>query len=114
MNHNLESPPLRPDPSSPEQTPAPAALEVLLDMRPALDGFYGIPQETRLLFAALAAQPGVQVSGLLQMSTRQVKGGVSGSAALTEAERIHRYSKAVVSLKGQSMADWKMGVSTQS
>ena len=110
MNHTLESPPLQPDPLSPEQAPAPATLEVLLDMRPALDGFYGIPQETRLLFAALAALPSVQVSGLLQMSTRQVKGGVSGSARLTEAERIHRYSKAVVSLKGQSIADWKMGV----
>jgi hypothetical protein len=50
------------------------------------------------------------VSGLLQMSTRQVKGGVASGVNLSEAERIHRYSKAVVSLKGQSVADWKMGV----
>jgi glycosyltransferase involved in cell wall biosynthesis len=83
---------------------------VLLDMRPALDGFYGIPQETRLLFSALAALPGLRVSGLLQMSTRQVKGGVAPGVNLSEAERIHRYSRAVVSLKGQSVADWKMGV----
>jgi len=96
------------------QSSSPASVEstadVLLDMRPALDGFYGIPQETRLLFSALAALPGLRVSGLLQMSTRQVKGGVAPDASLSEAERIHRYSRAVVSLKGQSAADWKIGV----
>lgn len=86
------------------------ALSVLLDMRPALDGFYGIPQETRLLFSALAALPDLQVFGLLQMSGRQVKGGVAQTAALTNAERIHRYSRAVVSLKGSSAPDWKAGV----
>jgi glycosyltransferase involved in cell wall biosynthesis len=79
-------------------------------MRPALDGFYGIPQETRLLFSALAALPDLRVSGLLQMSTRQVRGGVAPGLDLSEAERIHRYSKAVVSLKGKSVTDWKMGV----
>ena len=86
-------------------------LSVLLDMRPALDGFYGIPQETRLLFSALAALPGLRISGLLQMSTRRVKGGVAQGSAWSEAERVHRYSKAVVSLKGQSVTDWKEGVS---
>jgi glycosyltransferase involved in cell wall biosynthesis len=85
-------------------------ISVLLDMRPALDGFYGIPQETRLLFAALAALLEVRVEGLLQMSTRQVKGGVAQGSTLREAERIHRYAKAVVSLKGQSTVDWKVGV----
>ncbi len=84
-------------------------VEVLMDMRPALDGFYGIPQETRLLFGALARLPGLRVSGLLQMSTRQIKGGVAPGADLPEAERIYRYSRVVVSLKGKSFADWKMG-----
>ncbi|MDY0331655.1 MAG: glycosyltransferase family 1 protein [Thiomonas sp.] len=90
--------------------PTEPTLAVLMDMRPALDGFYGIPQETRLLFAALAALPDLRISGLLQMSTRQVKGGVAEGAALSDAERIHRYAKTVVSLKGQGAADWKMGV----
>jgi glycosyltransferase involved in cell wall biosynthesis len=89
---------------------AQSTVTVLMDMRPALDGFYGIPQETRLLFSALAALPGLRVSGLLQISTRQVKGGVAPGVVLSEAERIHRYSRAVVSLKGQSSADWKMYV----
>jgi len=104
MTHSVA--PLAEAPTPDAQSPVTA----LMDMRPALDGFYGIPQETRLLFSALAALPDLRVSGLLQMSTRQVKGGVAEGAKLSEAERIHRYSKAVVSLKGHSVADWKMGV----
>lgn len=43
-------------------------LQVLLEMRPALDGFAGIPQETRLLFRGLCTMPALQVQGLLQTS----------------------------------------------
>jgi glycosyltransferase involved in cell wall biosynthesis len=43
-------------------------LNVLLEMRPALDGFAGIPQETRLLFRGLCTMPALQVHGLLQTS----------------------------------------------
>jgi glycosyltransferase involved in cell wall biosynthesis len=83
---------------------------ILLEMRPALDGFYGIPQETRLLFAALAAVPDFQVSGLLQMSKRPLRGGMYGERAISEAERIHRFSRVVVSLKGRTSVDWKADV----
>lgn len=82
-------------------------LRVLMEMRPALDGFYGIPQETRLLFGVLSTLPDVELSGLLQMSKRGVRGGVYGSAALSEAERVHRFARVVVSLKGSSAVDWK-------
>ena len=34
-------------------------LRVLMEMRPALDGFYGIPQETRLLYGVLSTLPGL-------------------------------------------------------
>lgn len=44
---------------------AQSPVTVLMDMRPALDGFYGTPQETRLLFSALAGLPDLRVSGLL-------------------------------------------------
>lgn len=80
---------------------------VLMDMRPALDGFYGIPQETRLLFSALAGLGCFEIYGLLQMSTRQVRGGVTKNKILSNAERIHRFSKAVVSLRSASSTDWK-------
>lgn len=43
-------------------------LQVLLEMRPALDGFAGIPQETRLLFKGLCTLLALQVQGLLQTS----------------------------------------------
>jgi glycosyltransferase involved in cell wall biosynthesis len=83
---------------------------ILLEMRPALDGFYGIPQETRLLFAALASVPDFQISGLLQMSKRPVRGGMYGQKATSEAERVYRFARVVVSLKGGTTMDWKTGV----
>jgi len=79
---------------------------IVMEMRPALDGFYGIPQETRLLFSALASLPHFKLLGLLQMSKRGVRGGVYGGS-YSEAERIHRFSRVVVSLKGRSALDWK-------
>ncbi|MBU2785567.1 MAG: glycosyltransferase family 4 protein [Acidithiobacillus ferriphilus] len=82
-------------------------LRVLMEMRPALDGFYGIPQETRLLYGVLSTLPGLELSGLLQMSKRGVRGGVYRNAALSEAERVHRFARVVVSLKGRSALDWK-------
>ncbi len=89
---------------------APARTQVLMELRPALDGHYGIPQETRLLFSALAGLPEVELSGLLQMSRRMTRGGLDGKQALSTAEEVHHYSRTVVSLKGQSVVDWKAGV----
>lgn len=83
---------------------------VLMELRPALDGHYGIPQETRLLFSALAGLPEVELSGLLQMSKRMTRGGLDDKRKLATAEQVHRYSRTVVSLKGQSLVDWKEGV----
>ena len=82
-------------------------LRVLMEMRPALDGFYGIPQETRLLYGVLSTLPDLELSGLLQMSKRSVRGGVYGRVSLSEAERVHRFARVVVSLKGRSALDWK-------
>lgn len=84
-----------------------AGAHVLMDMRPALDGYYGIPQETRLLFSALSTLPQVRLSGLFQMSTRKVRGGTLAGSNLSEAERVHQFSKTVVSLKGHTATDWQ-------
>ena len=81
-----------------------------LELRSALDDFYGVPQETRLLFAALAGQSDFLLQGLLQMSMRPTLGGVAPTDSLPVAERVHRYSRTVVSLKGEAAADWKAGV----
>jgi glycosyltransferase involved in cell wall biosynthesis len=78
------------------------ALKVLLEMRPALDGHAGIPQETRLLFRGLSTLDGVQVEGLLQSSNRVLARGLPapGSAALarlSEDRRVNRLSRVVIS-----------------
>ncbi len=44
-------------------------LRVLMELRPCFDGYAGIPQETRLLFAALARSSGFQAGGLLNGSS---------------------------------------------
>lgn len=77
---------------------------VLLEMRPALDGYAGIPQETRLLFRGLCMMPSVEVEGLLQTSLRFLAAGMPGgrgsanTAAVAESTRLNRYSRVVVSL----------------
>jgi glycosyltransferase involved in cell wall biosynthesis len=79
-------------------------MKLLLELRPALDGHAGIPQETRLLFAGLAGLPGLQVQGLIQSSSLPIDRGlplrdgrIEGSIA--PDERIDRLSKVVVSLQ---------------
>ena len=43
-------------------------IKILLDLRPALEGFAGIPQETRMLFSILRKMENIQTSGMIQTS----------------------------------------------
>lgn len=81
-----------------------------MELRPALDGFYGIPQETRLLFSALAGLDNLDLAGFLQMSKRRLRGGVYGRSAGDTGDQIQRASQVLVSLKGQTSFDWKTTV----
>jgi glycosyltransferase involved in cell wall biosynthesis len=79
-------------------------LKILLEMRPALDGHAGIPQEARLLFRGLSTLEGLDVEGLLQSSNRVLARGLPlpDSAAyrrLSIDRRIHRLSRVVLSLR---------------
>ena len=74
---------------------------VLLEMRPALDGFFGIPQQTRLLFALLAQIDEVQASGLLQMSGRFVEGGLRPGKLVAPDRALHRQAQTIMSIKPQ-------------
>ena len=79
-------------------------MKVLLELRPALDGHSGIPQETRLLFRGLAGLDKIEVVGLIQSSNLVVEAGLTVKAGviddrLPEDERINRLSKVVVSLQ---------------
>jgi hypothetical protein len=57
------------------------SLRVLLDLKPALDGYAGIPQETRLLFAALRKLGRANVEGLIQHGGRRLRGGLPNQSA---------------------------------
>lgn len=80
-------------------------MKILLEMRPALDGYSGIPQETRLLFRGLADMPGMQVIGLLQSGNLVLESGLpllrNGQIddRIAAHEQIDRLSQVVVSLQ---------------
>ncbi len=79
-------------------------LKVLLEMRPALDGFSGIPQETRLVYRGLCGLDGVSVEGLLQSGNLVIAAGIPIKAGQADPEfpsalRIDRLSQVVASLQ---------------
>jgi glycosyltransferase involved in cell wall biosynthesis len=79
-------------------------MKILLELRPALDGHAGIPQEARLLFRGLAKLDGLQVDGLLQSGNKVLAKGLPARADAMrrwpEDRRVDRLSRVVVSLKG--------------
>jgi glycosyltransferase involved in cell wall biosynthesis len=84
-------------------------LKILLEMRPALDGHAGIPQETRLLFRGLSTLDGMAVEGLLQSSNRILARGLpppdsSAHQRLMIDQRIHRLARVVISLRASPQA----------
>ena len=91
-------------------------IRVLVELRPAFDGFAGIPQETRLLFRGLRMLESCDVAGLLQMSNRILAKGthdtglLSDSLWLTEAQKINRYSRVVISAAERPYATFLEGL----
>jgi len=79
------------------------SLKILLELRPAMDGHAGIPQETRLLFHGLRQLEGLEVDGLLQASSKVLARGLparSENLRWSEDRRVDRLSRVVVSLQG--------------
>ena len=79
-------------------------MKILLELRPALDGHAGIPQEARLLFRGLSSLEGLEVEGLLQSSNRVIARGLPHPASaaykrLSADQRIHRLSRVVISVR---------------
>lgn len=79
-------------------------MRLLLELRPALDGHAGIPQETRLLFRGLSLLPALQVEGLIQSSNRRLSKGLPSSQTfplgkLSRDREINRLSRVVVSME---------------
>jgi glycosyltransferase involved in cell wall biosynthesis len=78
-------------------------IKILLEMRPAMDGFAGIPQETRLLFRGLRMLEGVETEGMIQTPHRILAKGTAENAGffaskLSEARKINRYSRVIISI----------------
>ena len=79
-------------------------IKVLLEMRPALHGHAGIPQETRLLFRGLALLKELQVEGLIQHNGRLLAAGLPTGPSrraklLSKDEQINRLGNVVISLE---------------
>src|ERR1700692_434317 len=70
-----------PRPSGVPDLGLPRPLRVLIEMRPALDGHAGIPQETRLLFRGLSMVDNVKVEGLMQSANRVLAQGLPVNGA---------------------------------
>ncbi|MFM0152451.1 glycosyltransferase family 4 protein [Paraburkholderia sediminicola] len=88
---------------------APKKIKALIEMRPALDGFAGIPQETRLLFRALCDSRYFEPQGLLQTSLRFLSRGSEKhdrSVGASAADRLNSSSLAVISLSTKPSKQW--------
>lgn len=72
---------------------------ILLDLKPALDGYAGIPQETRLLFRGLRSMNSCEVEGLIQHGSRKLRSAVPPRGKkLPVSKQINRLSRVIVSV----------------
>src|SRR5579862_4579725 len=60
-----------------------------MEMRPALEGHAGIPQETRLLFRGLSMLQDVSVEGLIQSNQWVLARGLASKVS-DDASEVHR------------------------
>ncbi|HQS99326.1 MAG: hypothetical protein B7Y26_00020 [Hydrogenophilales bacterium 16-64-46] len=93
-------------------------IRVLLELRPALEGFAGIPQEVRLLFRGLRKLDSVEVEGMLQTSHRRLAKGLPVKVRrwgkrLSDAQKYKKLSNVVISMTERPyrnvpdiIADW--------
>lgn len=77
--------------------------KILLEMRPAFEGFAGIPQEVRLLFRGLSKLDTIELEGMLQMSHRILARGTKDKLGVfetppSETKKINRYSRVIISM----------------
>lgn len=84
-------------------------LKVLMELRPALEGFAGIPQETRLLFSSFNRLEKVEATGLIIHPIRRLWPGLHQkriSCLMRPHRRAHRLSRLALSVKTDPIKDW--------
>jgi glycosyltransferase involved in cell wall biosynthesis len=78
-------------------------LNILVELRPALDGYAGIPQECRLLFSGLANNQANAVEGLIQSSMEFLPCTPSqNDLSVADHVRIDAYSRVIVAIEKAS------------
>jgi glycosyltransferase involved in cell wall biosynthesis len=92
-------------------TRAPAAetqqIRVLIDLKPALDGYAGIPQESRLLYRGLSGLDRLRTEGLIQHGARRLRPALPlRGRRLSDDRKIDRLSRFVVSLYQDPHSNW--------
>jgi hypothetical protein len=89
-------------------TPSHPGRNILVDLKPAFDGYAGIPQETRLLFRGLRQMVGWKTRGLIQHGGRRLRAGLAESAIskLDMSEQIYRLSRLVISVNERYGTRW--------
>jgi glycosyltransferase involved in cell wall biosynthesis len=91
-----------------------ATPRILMDLKPAFDGFGGIPQETRLLFSALKQEHDWRVNGLIQHGGRRLRGGLKdGDAGRDVSKQINQLSKLIVSVSERPYSGFLDAISDQ-
>jgi hypothetical protein len=87
-----------------------STTSILFDLKPALDGYAGIPQETRLLFRGLRSLSSCDVTGLIQHGARRLRSGANAARSPNpRAYLINCSSRVVVSLRDMSPASPGVG-----
>jgi glycosyltransferase involved in cell wall biosynthesis len=87
-----------------------APLRILMELRPALDRYAGIPQATRLLFRGLGRLENVQIEGLLQTAGLVLPAGLpvrerSWRRPLTRDQQLNRLGRVVIKME-QKTRGW--------
>jgi glycosyltransferase involved in cell wall biosynthesis len=95
------------------------SLKILLEMRPALEGHAGIPQETRLLFRGLSMLEDVHVEGLLQSGDQLLARGLPPNGKgwfgpLSRDKQLNRLGRVVITLEERSKKKKADGSKTRS
>jgi glycosyltransferase involved in cell wall biosynthesis len=88
-------------------------LSVLCDLRPAFDGHYGIPTETRLMFNLLQDLPDIKPTGLINHPSKVLRRSFEfkrPAGELTPAQRIRAYSRLAASAGKESRERAELGL----
>lgn len=86
-----------------------------MELRPALEGFAGIPQETRLVFSLLNQLDNIELTGLINHPNRRLWPGLwkgLSTKYIKPYQRAHKLSRVAISVKTDPVGNWWDRVST--